>query len=183
VWDASTEHDVFVYTGHSLSVKYAAWSPDGKRIASVGDDGTVQIWDSVSGQHVLRVDLQGPSGEQVAWSPDGTYIAVAEGNTVRVWDARRGGDPTNIYVSNNNYSIDAVHSVAWSPDGKRFAMGSYSYKNSTVRIWQTNNTSGEVYANGSSGRVERVAWSPNGKYVAFCGDDGGVHIWSITSST
>src|SRR5712692_3481934 len=32
------------YRGHTRSLWTAAWSPDGKRIASGGDDGTVQIW-------------------------------------------------------------------------------------------------------------------------------------------
>jgi len=60
-----------------------AWSPDGTRIASGGDDGTVQMWDASTGKRLLTYR----SGAIcVAWSPDGTRI-VSGGidGTLKVW--------------------------------------------------------------------------------------------------
>src|SRR5690348_11386472 len=37
------------YSGHSGPVVAVAWSPDGKRLASCGNDGTAQAWDAASG--------------------------------------------------------------------------------------------------------------------------------------
>src|SRR5947207_15929163 len=34
----------FTYNGHFNHVSAVAWSPDGKRIASAGGDGTAQVW-------------------------------------------------------------------------------------------------------------------------------------------
>ncbi len=65
-----------------------AWSPDGKRIASGGDDNTVQVWDAANGDHVYI--YRGHSGlvEAVAWSPDGRRIASGSWDkTVQVWGA------------------------------------------------------------------------------------------------
>src|SRR5438876_1747399 len=39
-----------IYRGHTQSIISVAWSPDGKRIASAGNDGTVQVWNAATGQ-------------------------------------------------------------------------------------------------------------------------------------
>lgn len=38
---------LYTYGGHSDIVQAVVWSPDGRRIASGNDDGTVQVWDAV----------------------------------------------------------------------------------------------------------------------------------------
>ena len=42
IWNASNGNTILTYRGHSSSIGTLAWSPEGKRIASVADD--LQIW-------------------------------------------------------------------------------------------------------------------------------------------
>jgi WD40 repeat protein len=70
-------------------VLFLQWrgQPDGKRIASGGNDSTVQIWDAVTGH--LQTKYSGHTGTvyAVAWSPDGKRIASgSDDSTVQVWD-------------------------------------------------------------------------------------------------
>jgi WD40 repeat protein len=71
-------------SGQTATVRYSAWSPDGTRIASASDDGTVRVWDVGGGRVVAK--LQGHGGPDVtscAWCPDGA--STSYDMPVRVW--------------------------------------------------------------------------------------------------
>jgi WD40 repeat protein len=85
MWDAP----VRTLVGHVGVVLGAAYSADGRRIASASRYGTVKLWDTMTGQEVLT--LRGIANEinGVAFSPDGYQIAAACGDgTIQIWDAR-----------------------------------------------------------------------------------------------
>jgi serine/threonine protein kinase len=79
------ETTITTYHGHAAPINTVSWSPGNRQgvahyrshIASGGDDGTVQIWEAMTG---LRISTyRGHSGgvSAIAWSPDGKWIASA----------------------------------------------------------------------------------------------------------
>ena len=62
-----------------------------------------------------------------------------------------------------------VGTVAFSPDGRRFATGSWDR---TIRIWDANNNVCTHVFNGHSGRIRSLAFSPSGTTLASASFDG-----------
>lgn len=87
VWDMGTRELVHTLGGvHTRVVEPIVFSPDGKSLASGGDDGLIVWWNLTTGKprEVLRGHTDGVFA--LAWGPgaDDLYSASADG-TLRVW--------------------------------------------------------------------------------------------------
>jgi len=120
---------LLTYRGHSRALWTAAWSPDGKRIASGGDDGTVQIWDPVTGNRISTYNGylsrdQSPSVVTLSWSPDGKRIVssatYSPGSGAFLPDVRDATTGSNAYIYHGYHN--QVNVLAWSPDSTRIAL-------------------------------------------------------------
>jgi WD40 repeat protein len=99
----------------------AAWSPDGRWIASLNVYDNVQLWDVETGDEIASINIFDPDlGETVSsrasfsWSPDGRKIAVGDGVRMGVWDVAT-------YEFTRISDIDWAIGTAWSPDGTQIA--------------------------------------------------------------
>jgi WD40 repeat protein/tRNA A-37 threonylcarbamoyl transferase component Bud32 len=169
-WDRLAHREVRTLYGHDGGVRRVAVSPDGKRIACCGTDGTVQVWDAATGQERLRLQAgQGHLGS-VAFSPDGRHLASSgQGGTVKVWDAGSGQEVRTIKAYTNR-----VNSVAFSPDSRRLASGS---DDSTARVWDIATGKEALALKGHTDVVESVVFSPDGRRIASGSDDNTVKLW------
>ena len=118
-------------TGHDGWVMSAAFSPNGQRIITASDDGTVRLWDATSGReiHVLS-GLSGHSDGMfsASFSPDGSRIVTASRDgTARVWDAESNKELHTLQGHDN-----FVMSASFSPDGSRVVTASLD---GTARVW------------------------------------------------
>jgi WD40 repeat protein/serine/threonine protein kinase len=165
---------LYTLSGDSLPVQCVAWSADGRRLASGGNNQVVKIWDASSGNLSLRLTGHTDFVQGVAWSSDGFYLASASADQkVFIWDALQGGAPQFTLTGH----ADTVYAVAWSPDGRMVASAS---ADKTVRIWDSQRTSdtARVVLTGHTDSVYSVAWSPDGTLLLSASNDGTAKIWN-----
>lgn len=72
-------------TGHTQAIRALGWSPDGRFLATAGDDGQLLVWYPAQSQTPLFKVTQGAPILALSWSPDGKQIATASSNTVTLW--------------------------------------------------------------------------------------------------
>jgi WD40 repeat protein/DNA-binding SARP family transcriptional activator len=156
--------------GHDRQVWGLAYSPDGARLATGGDDGTARIWDAATGQELLTLTGHSEPVNAVAFSPDGTRLATASlDDTAKVWDAATGLELLTLTGHGEN-----VLDVAFSPDGRRLATASMD---STARVWDTASGEALLTLGGHTWWVFGVAFSPDGRYLATASYDNTAKVW------
>ncbi len=130
-WQVPKGEEVFTLPGHKGKVTDLSFSPDGKRLATVGEDRTVRFWDVEKRAELFRVPLSDAGiPKHVVFFPDGKRVAVgmsSQSDPKGQW-SRRGDLAIRIYDAESGVGIarlpaheGGVESLMVSPDGKTLA--------------------------------------------------------------
>jgi WD40 repeat protein len=193
-----------IENAHSRWIRKVIASPDGRLIASVGDDMVCRVWEGATGK--LLFELRGHEEQTpnhfpsmlyaCAFSADGQRLATAD-KTGRIclWDVSTGSplkqlEAPGFYTwdpKQRIHSIGGTRALAFSPDGKTLVaggigtIGNIDHLDGPARVEWFDVESGQsvhVFSGDAKGLVEQLVFHPESKWLlGFGGDNGG--FWQL----
>jgi len=122
ILDAFSGEILNVMAGHPRPVKSLALSHDGKRIASVGSDSTIKVWDVEAGKELVSTRYRKPcNDEYIRFSPDGKLLVTVCGAELVIWDSETGTERKTLDGQPRGFLLSAAE---FSPDGTTLAAAS-----------------------------------------------------------
>jgi WD40 repeat protein/energy-coupling factor transporter ATP-binding protein EcfA2 len=161
-----------VLRGHQHSVRRTAFSPDGGRLVSASDDGTLRVWDTHTG---AQLHVLGAAADRVMWSAefsrDGTKIvAGAQDGAVLLWSADAFGPPVVLHGHQG-----MVWDVAYSPDGRWVAS---TGSDKTVRFWPVGDSQTPIVVRWHGSMAPSVTYGRNAQRLVSAHADGVTRQWT-----
>jgi len=159
--------------GDQARVFTIALSPNGKKIASGSEDGTVKLWDIEMRKVTARWTGHTREVWSVHWSADGMRVVSGSSNgTVRVWEMESGETVLGPIKTGNQY----VYAVAYSPDSSHIASGG----DKAIEIWDT--TTGERLSTlEQNSDVSSLTWTSDQKKLFAGLQFGSIRIFNTTT--
>ena len=166
------------------AIRALAFSPDGRTLATAGDDQLVHTWSAASG--AAFETWRGHTGAvaTVAFIRGGR-LASAGDQRALLWDVSPEWTLERTIGTGDMTSpiIDRVNALDFSPDGRLLASGSGEpTRSSEIKLWKVADGSlAQEFKNTHSDTVLALDFSADGKYLASGGADKFARVIDLTS--
>jgi guanine nucleotide-binding protein subunit beta-2-like 1 protein len=180
VWELKHDGDVYAAPkrslhGHSHFVSDVVISSDGQFALSGSWDGTLRLWDLITGESTRR--FVGHTGDvlSVAFSADNRQIVSgSRDKTIKLWNTLAECK----YTIEDDCHSEWVSCVRFSPSTTNPIIVSSGW-DKAVKVWNLNNCKLKTNHFGHSAYLNTVTVSPDGSLCASGGKDGKAMLWDL----
>jgi WD40 repeat protein/Flp pilus assembly protein TadD len=182
-WDVAARQVRARRQAHGRKVWWLAVSPDGRTLASGGLEGTIRrkgtirLWDVATAAEKAAWESDNEV-RHLAFAPDGRTLAAVHHtgphrSELRLWDVVAG----KVRCTLGGHA-DFIEWVAFSPDGKTFATGSWDR---TIKLWDADTGQERQTLKGHMDVIFEGTFCPDGKTLATASWDGTVKLWHVAT--
>lgn len=179
IWEVvpenSQNHPLISYhtfAGHDGWVWTIRFSPDGRYLASAGDEYQIRVWDLQTKQLVLLLQGHHDLIRSVHFSSDGILASASDDKTIKLWQIQTGECLCTLTGHDAR-----VRSVSFNPcDSQIIATAS---DDKTIKIWNIHTQQVIRTFTGHCDNIRTICFSSNGKLIASAGNDKTVRLWDI----
>ncbi|MBA4852391.1 WD40 repeat domain-containing protein [Emticicia sp. BO119] len=164
---ASLNQKIITLFGRAYNVSSLAFSPNGKYIASAGQNRLIEIWDWKNERITNKISMSFADTKSILikFSHDSRYLLVVSGNRIEIFNSIYGD---LVFEKEELYSIN---SSDFSYDDQYIA---YVGKNGSVVIWDWQRN--EAFEELKGEEFNIIKFSPDGKYIIGA-NNYNVFIW------
>ncbi|XP_073347533.1 cell division cycle protein 20 homolog [Pagrus major] len=168
------EHHISTLTGHSQEVCGLQWSPDGRYLASGGNDNLVCVWSRAQSQPVRCWSEHQGAVKALAWCSWQPSILATGGGTsdrhIRIWNVNSGSCISSLDTQSQ------ISSLAFAPNYKEL-VSAHGYAHNSVVIWKYPSLTKVAELNGHEDRVLSLTMSPDCSSIATVAGDETIRLW------
>jgi cell division cycle 20-like protein 1 (cofactor of APC complex) len=175
----SPEHFNSRLVGHRSEVCGLKWSPDGRELASGGNDNQLFIWNNSSLTPRLRFVEHTAAVKAIAWSPHQQGLLASGGGTadrcIRFWNTS-----TNTAL----HAVDTgsqVCNLMWSKNVNEL-VSTHGYSQNQIIVWRYPSLTKLTTLTGHTLRVLYLAMSPDGQTIVTGAGDETLRFWNVFPS-
>ncbi len=169
-----------------FSLNGLAFSPDGKRLASISKsrDCKACLWDVDSGKQIAELALTSSTNYEkdagIAFSPNGDIIAGGKSGEIVLWDATDGKILMTLPQPEGN---QRPITLCFSPCGQYLLSGSWwqpGLQKVPIHLWEVATGKNIATFWGHTTDVQCFAFSQDGTLLVSGGHDGAIYLWDLT---
>ena len=163
---------------HRSEVCGLRWSPDGRELASGGNDNVLLIWSARASLSapLLRFEAHNAAVKALAWSPHSSGLLASGGGTadrcIRFWNTVSGTELQCVDTGSQ------VCNLAWSRNVDEL-VSTHGYSQNQVVVWRYPGMTKLATLTGHTMRVLYLAVSPDGQTIVTGAGDETLRFWNL----